>query len=131
MIELGWHWIVDAFDCDATKLADRGVLERQLSEVPDALGLKRVGEPQIHVEGGDEPLLVGLVLLAESHFSIHARPRQRVLHADLFSCVRFDVERCLMSLQAAYGFSQQRAHFFERNLPAHALGRSAPDRGPV
>lgn len=117
MIELGWHWIVDAFDCDAAALADRRVLARLLVELPEALGLRSVGEPQVHVEAGPEPLLVGLVLLAESHFSIHARPANRVLHADLFSCVRFDVERCLLKLQQAYGFREHRAHFFERSLP--------------
>ncbi|MGE0325405.1 MAG: S-adenosylmethionine decarboxylase family protein [Polyangiaceae bacterium] len=117
MIELGWHWIVDAFDCDAAALADRRVLVRLLNELPQALGLRSVGEPQVHVEAGSEPLLVGLVLLAESHFSVHARPANRVLHADLFSCARFDVERCLLELQQAYGFREHRAQFFERNLP--------------
>ncbi|MCA9639069.1 MAG: S-adenosylmethionine decarboxylase [Polyangiaceae bacterium] len=120
MIELGWHWIVDAFDCDGAALADRGALLRLLTDVPQVLGLRVVGEPQVHIESAPEPLLVGLVLLAESHFSVHARPAQRVLHADLFSCVRFDVERCLLELQQAYGFREHRAHFFERNLPAPA-----------
>ncbi|MEZ4233848.1 MAG: S-adenosylmethionine decarboxylase [Polyangiaceae bacterium] len=124
MIELGWHWIVDAFDCDPRRLADVALLTRLLGEVPDALGLRRVGEPQVHVDEAEEPLVVGLVLLAESHFSIHARPRQRVLHADLFSCARFDVERCLLQLSQAYGFSEHRAHFFERSLP-RAPGASA------
>lgn len=117
MLELGWHWIVDAFDCDSATLGDRSVLTRLLTQLPDELGLKRVGEPQIHTEGGEDPLLVGLVLLAESHFSIHARPAQRVLHADLFSCARFDAERCLLELERVYSFSEHRAHFFERHFP--------------
>jgi len=118
-MRLGWHWILDAHGCDRAQLACRGALLGMLCALPDQLGLTRVAEPQIHEHDAGEPLLVGLVLLAESHFSLHARPALGVLHADLFSCVAFDAQRALDLLLRSYKFTSHSAGLFERG--AHSL----------
>lgn len=105
---LGWHWILDAQDCDAAALPDRATLLRALAEVPDALGLTRVGQPQVfaHHEDAGGPAgadtLAGITLLAESHFSLHLRPALRTLHADLFSCAPFAPDRAREVLHRLY-----------------------------
>jgi S-adenosylmethionine/arginine decarboxylase-like enzyme len=105
---LGWHWILDALDCEERVLADREALLRALLQVPEALGLTRVGEPQLfeHREEGGEVTLAGVTLLSESHFSLHARPRQRALHADLFSCAPFEPARAREALRRHYPFTR-------------------------
>jgi S-adenosylmethionine decarboxylase len=106
---LGWHWILDALDCDAATLSDRDVLSRALVEVPDALGLRRVAPPQLfeHRDGPDGAVtLAGITLLAESHFSLHVRPGLRTLHADLFSCAPFRPEAAREALRRLYPFTR-------------------------
>lgn len=90
---LGTHWILDGFDCDPARLRDRDVLREAIVGLPAFLGLTRVGEPQLfeHLDPDEpEPMLAGMTLIAESHFSLHARPSIGALHADLFSCRPFD-----------------------------------------
>src|SRR5690606_36686642 len=120
-MRLGWHWILDAQGCDQQRLGSRDELQRLLCALPDELGLTRVAEPQIHVHEGAELTLVGMVLLAESHFSLHARPERSVLHADLFSCVAFDEQRALDLTRRAYGFTAHHAQAFERSALAPEL----------
>lgn len=115
---LGWHWILDALDCEPALLADRTVLARALTELPRRLGLTRVGEPQIFEHhDGDEQTLAGITLLAESHLSLHARPAQRALHVDLFSCAPFDPVAARAHLQALYPFGEAREQTLERGGP--------------
>ncbi|MCI0669604.1 MAG: S-adenosylmethionine decarboxylase [Myxococcaceae bacterium] len=106
---LGWHWILDALDCDVAALCDREALARALVEVPDALGLTRVSQPQLfeHRDGPDGArTLAGVILLAESHFSLHARPHLGALHADLFSCVPFPASAARDALRRYYPFTR-------------------------
>ena len=112
---LGLHWIVDAFDCAAPDLSDVSHLEAQLTEIPDRLGLVRVDDARTfeHEEDG-ERILAGIVLISESHFSIHVRPHLRTVHADLFSCRAFDVARALDLLRNAYRFARYDEHTIER-----------------
>lgn len=115
---LGWHWILDALDCEPALLADRTVLARALTELPQRLGLTRVGEPQIFEHhDGDEQTLAGITLLAESHLSLHARPAQRALHVDLFSCAPFDPAAARAHLRALYPFVEAREQTLERGGP--------------
>lgn len=114
--KLGLHWIVDATDCAQEALGDSGHLENVLASIPDELGLTRVGDVQLfqHEEEDGETTLAGIVLIAESHFSIHARPSLRTIHADLFSCKPFDVPAALRLLKAAFGFTQYEESVLER-----------------
>jgi S-adenosylmethionine decarboxylase len=113
--KLGVHWIVDAIDCHAPSIADLAHLEEVLTSVPDELGLVRVEKARTfqHEEEG-ETTLAGIVLISESHFSIHVRPHLRLVHADLFSCRTFDANKALVLLRAAYGFTRYEEHLLPR-----------------
>lgn len=113
---LGWHWMIDAQEGDPGKLGDRQLLAASLRFVPEALGLTRVGVPQLfdHVDAEGGATLAGVVLIAESHFSLHLRPALGVLHADLFSCAAFDPRRALELLQEAFQFGRYEERMLER-----------------
>src|SRR5687768_14748777 len=113
--KLGVHWIVDAIDCSAPELSQVAHLEAALASIPDQLGLVRVETVRTfqHEEDG-ETTLAGIVLISESHFSLHVRPRLRMVHADLFSCRPFDVARALDLLKTAYGFTRYEEHVLPR-----------------
>ncbi|MFN7133318.1 MAG: S-adenosylmethionine decarboxylase [Myxococcales bacterium] len=113
---LGWHWILDARDCDRGALRDREIVRTAITGLPAALGLTRVGEPQLFThedpEGGT--VLAGMTLIAESHFSLHARPEHGGLHADLFSCKRFDPAEARAFLQRLFRFGTCDEQLLER-----------------
>ena len=117
---LGLHWFVDATDCRSHRMADPDHVRHVLIDLPARLGLTRVGDPQMfeHSAGDDaERTVAGLVLIAESHLSLHVRPGLSTLHADLFSCKAFDTRAALAYLEDAFGFTHYREHTFERGPP--------------
>ena len=114
---LGWHWMMDARECDAPDLADSARVAELLRRVPEVLGLTRVGDPQVFEHrdpSSGEVTLAGVVLIAESHFSLHVRPAQKFVHADLFSCARFDPGAALTLLQQSFGFQKHAERMITR-----------------
>jgi S-adenosylmethionine decarboxylase len=81
----GDEWIVEAFGCDAERLADRGLLVALLDRMVREIGLRPIGEGQWHVfppPGG----VTGMLLLAESHLTVHTFPEHGSLCLNLFCC---------------------------------------------
>ena len=101
MTQLGWHWIFDAWGVARATIDDVAALERILLVLPARLELTAVSRPQLFEQQGEPRSTAGIVLLAESHLSLHAFPDRGLLHGDLFSCKVFDVpfaRRCLEEL---------------------------------
>ena len=81
----GDEWIVEAFGCNAERLADRAALAALLDRMVNELALRPVGAGQWHVfpaPGG----VTGMLLLAESHLTVHTFPEHRSLCLNLFCC---------------------------------------------
>ena len=81
----GDEWVVEAFGCDAERLADRAVLAALLDRMVNELALRPIGAGQWHVfpsPGG----VTGMLLLAESHLTVHTFPEHRSLCLNLFCC---------------------------------------------
>lgn len=118
VMTLGWHWILDASGCSPERIADPSRLREVLELLPAHLGLTPVGPPQ-HFEHREASghTLAGLVLLEESHLSVHAHPGLGVLQVDLFSCARFEPERALTFLEERYAFTDVEQRLLERGLP--------------
>lgn len=81
----GREWMVEAFGCDAGRLADPAALAGLVDEMVDALALTPVAPAQWHRfphPGG----ITGLLLLAESHLALHTFPEHGSLCLNLFCC---------------------------------------------
>ena len=84
-IARGDEWVVEAFGCDAERLADHTALAALFDRMVDELELRPVGAGQWHVfppPGG----ITGMLLLAESHLTVHTFPEHRSLCLNLFCC---------------------------------------------
>jgi S-adenosylmethionine decarboxylase len=117
-MRLGTHWIAEASGCEVQTLNER-TLRRLLDQVPDALGLTRVSPAQLFVHSpvspGGKPSVAGIVLIAESHFSLHAFPELCIVHVDLFSCAAFSVRAAREELQAAFHAVEWEEQLLHRN----------------
>jgi S-adenosylmethionine decarboxylase len=77
--------IVARFGCDAQRLADRAALAALLDTIVHDLALRPIGAGQWHVfppPGG----VTGMLLLAESHLTVHTFPEHGSLCLNLFCC---------------------------------------------
>ena len=81
----GEEWIVEGFGCDASLLADQSALTRLCDRIVIELGLNPIGDGQWHVfpaPGG----ITGMLLLAESHLTVHTFPEHASICLNLFCC---------------------------------------------
>jgi S-adenosylmethionine decarboxylase len=81
----GVEWIVEAFGCEPARLSDRSALELLFQQCVDELHLRPVRPAQWHVfpaPGG----VTGLLLLAESHLTIHTFPESGFAALNLYCC---------------------------------------------
>ncbi len=81
----GTEWVIDAIDCDAAKLCDRGWIRSLCDQLVSDLGLNVIGDPQCHqfpTPGG----VTALYLLSESHLACHTYPEFSLATFNLYCC---------------------------------------------
>ncbi len=109
----GSEWVVEAAGCEPGRLRDRAVLSALFDRLIAELDLHPVMPATWHQfpsPGG----ITGMVLLAESHLTIHTFPEHGSVCLNLFCCrprARWDFEQQLRSLLAA---SAVEVRFLER-----------------
>lgn len=82
---LGQEWIIDAWGCPAEVLRDRSRLEAVFVRVLAELQLNQVIPTVWHTfpgEGG----ITGMLLLAESHLTVHTFPEHGSVTLNLYCC---------------------------------------------
>ena len=83
MESLGRHLLIELRDCDADGLRDLGHVRETLLEAAGVAGATVVSEAfyQFAPFG-----ISGMVIIAESHLSIHTWPEHRYAAVDIFTC---------------------------------------------
>lgn len=109
---------------------DAAVVDSRLLTDPDAL--LAVTRSAVAAGGGhvlDEAVVVFpnravtlVLVLAESHLSLHTWPEECLLAVDLFSCGAIDCSRVLESLNTGLGLRQMTVHHFRRGIGAAHVG---------
>jgi S-adenosylmethionine decarboxylase proenzyme len=98
---LGWHHLVELYGCDVAALDDLGLIETALVAAARAAGAT-VLDARFHKFAPQG--VSGVVLIAESHLSVHTWPEHGYAAVDLFTCgVTLDAEPAVALLQAALG----------------------------
>lgn len=112
----GQHGLLDLYQCDSTLLKDEGRLKALLHEAAHEAGATVLGS-HFH-RFGEEGGVTGVLLLAESHLSIHTWPEHGFAAVDAFICGSMRLERVRKLLTAA--LNAERSEW-----SVHARGRWA------
>ena len=94
----GPHLILEAYGCPKSNLADLGRVSEVLDAYPAQLNMTKIMPPYVFTYKGtveDDWGVSGIVLIAESHISIHTFPDKQFVTLDIFSCREFDVDRAV------------------------------------
>lgn len=90
MSHFGEHLTIDGYGGNKEKLKNKELVLKCLEELPRFLGMKKLGDPLImwaEPNGKKDPGgWSGVVLITESHVSIHTFPARGFLSADIYSC---------------------------------------------
>jgi S-adenosylmethionine decarboxylase len=115
----GEHFMIDAYGGSREKLMDRELVQQCLSELPERLGMRKLAEPTVHwaAPNGirDPGGWSGVVLIMESHISIHTFPARRFASIDVYTCRNgLPTAEIEAYFRAVFGFKELETHFFER-----------------
>lgn len=83
MDALGFHYLIELSQCDSNLLGDAKFVEKTLQNSIKICGATKIGEVfhKFSPHG-----MSGVILISESHFSIHTWPEYRYAALDLFTC---------------------------------------------
>ncbi len=97
---VGKHWLVDLITFDKVLLKKVDLVQEKILEVSQksSLNILKTAFHQFEPEGA-----TGILLLTESHLSIHTWPEKNLVTLDIFSCSEdFDFENFLGLLKKAF-----------------------------
>jgi S-adenosylmethionine decarboxylase len=114
----GTHFIADLYGVDADKLADPVLIENVLRNSALAAGATIIFS-HFHTFGPDQGV-TGVVLLAESHISIHTWPEAGFAAADLFMCGAAQPQRALDLIRAAFLPTECKIQGIDRGMAMQA-----------
>ena len=120
---LGAHYIIELWDCNQQFLNDLAKIREGLRTAADLAGATIVNDcfHQFAPQG-----VSGVVVIAESHLSIHTWPELGYAALDLFTCkLDMDLEACFEHIRSTFGPGQMDVRQLERGV-RHAPARSVP-----
>ncbi len=113
METLGRHLVVELYACDATRLDDVAAVEAALLEATRAVGATVVG----HAFHRYAPQgVTGVVLISESHLSVHTWPESGYAAVDVFTCGGLDPRPAVAVLGRAFAAGEARVQEVVRGL---------------
>jgi S-adenosylmethionine decarboxylase len=111
------HLVIDAFVDDATRLGEIEPIFDLLNDLPGQIQMTKITQPYVFRYSGVVPEdwgVTGMVIIAESHISIHTFPEHNRFHMDVFSCKPFDYERTLEIIEDRLGVTRRAADVIRR-----------------
>jgi len=94
----GPHLMLDCFGCNKEKLSDMDLVFDTLDKFPEKIGMSKIMPPYVFRYKGVVPEdwgISGVVLIAESHITIHTFPDKDHAFIDIFSCKDFNADFAL------------------------------------
>ena len=114
----GLHCLVDFYGVSAALLADPVQLEAIVRQAAEVAGAHILFSHFHHF--GAQQGVTGVLLLAESHISIHTWPEQGFAAADVFMCGSAEPERALALMRSALAPEREQVQRVTRGRAGHA-----------
>jgi S-adenosylmethionine decarboxylase proenzyme len=115
--DYGKHWLVDFHGCDPERLRFVGPTREAFLQAAREARATLVGEAfhQFEPEG-----VSGVLLIAESHLSVHTWPEHGFAAVDVFTCgEEMDAEVAVKALERAFRAQRTEVRVFTRGSLGH------------
>lgn len=103
----GPHLTYDGYEADPARLNDMKIVFDFLLKLPAIIGMNRLTQPYVlSYDGAEKPNdygVTGVVIIAESHISIHTYPHDKAFFLDIFSCKAFEQKKALAFIRQTFG----------------------------
>ncbi|MBI2327651.1 adenosylmethionine decarboxylase [Candidatus Curtissbacteria bacterium] len=118
-VGFGLHLTLDGYGGPKNTLADKNLVTKALHQLPDLLNMQRITKPQVIWYSGMIPEdcgVSGIVMIAESHISIHTFSEKNFLTADVYSCKIFDTEKTINYFKKHFSLKELEINIIRRGL---------------
>ena len=125
------HLVIDAFVDDASRISEIEPIFDLLYGLPEQIGMTKITQPYVFRYSGlvpDDWGITGMVIIAESHISIHTFPERKRFHMDVFSCKPFDYETALQTIERQLGVTRRAADVIRRPVIGEEVAAAAEMR---
>lgn len=117
---LGEHYLIELWDCEFSKLDNLPAIQKTMSQAALVAGGTIVDE-KFHKFAPQG--VSGVVVIAESHLSIHTWPELGYAAMDLFTCkLDMDIKSCIQLIQK---------HLCPGNIEIKRILRGMPKKRPM
>ncbi|MFH1625428.1 MAG: adenosylmethionine decarboxylase [Pseudomonadota bacterium] len=119
MDHFGQHLMIDGYGGDSKKLEDIELIYNFLDTYPAKMEMTKIMPPYVFKYVGEKSEdwgLSGVVLIAESHISIHTFPLKQYLSLDIFSCKTFDSDSAVRFVEDLFGLTRTEINLLDRGL---------------
>lgn len=119
VFEAGTHLILDGYTSNTLILQDLDRVRAFLNEYPDCMHMTKIMPPYVFRYQGDSSQdsgLSGIVIIAESHISIHTFPTKGYVSVDVFSCKPFDIDEATQYLVEYFHLSNFHRQVLDRGV---------------
>jgi S-adenosylmethionine decarboxylase len=125
MSTVGRHLLIEYRECDDAALGVCDAVRRTLLDAARHIGATIVAEAfhQFTPTG-----VSGVVVIAESHLSVHTWPMSRYAAADVYTCGTLDPRPCISFLGRKFGSADIRVAEVIRGLPSDVHRRAGAGR---
>ncbi len=115
----GTHLTLDGYGADPEKLNDMHRVFKSLDNLPELLNMKKIITPYVvHYAGNGQKDLggySGVVMIAESHISIHTFPADRFVSIDVYTCQGdLDATTAAAFFKQTFGVQEWERHIIKR-----------------
>ena len=119
----GNHLMLDGFECQSNELDSVDYVRDALVRIANITGLSMISEPLVVYHKSKKPEesgVTGVVIIAESHVSIHTYPEKKYVAVDVFSCREFDVDKVRNFVVKSFGARRVEASLADRGFTREA-----------
>ncbi len=98
MEEFGPHITIDLKGCPKETLSDYNLHFDYLKSLPEMINMTPITQPYVFPYSGlvpEDKGITGIVIIAESHISVHSFEDKGYCFIDIFSCKDMDTERAI------------------------------------
>lgn len=115
--EYGPQLVLDLYKANPKKLTDKKFIKSFLEKFPKEIGMKAISKPQVieyRPNKKEESGISALILIAESHITIHTYPLKQLAKIDIMSCKKFDHKKTVNLLKKAFEAQEVESHSLYR-----------------
>jgi S-adenosylmethionine decarboxylase len=118
-MSFGPHITLDLSGCNIDKLKNLQLHFDLLHTLPEIIGMTKITQPYVFPYSGlvpEDKGITGIVIIAESHISIHSFEEKQYCFVDIFSCRSFDTQKAIDTVLHTFEPTSHTVHIVERGL---------------